>query len=818
MSKPAVPKFASFKPRSAIASPHASESDRKPTGDSDASRRKDEDDLDRHHPQRGDRPSGSDSRSKKKDRRREHEHHHREHRSSSNRRHRDPSLPSNSAQVDTQAVFVLDKKGDSFNVKYGTMHQYDIPSYRRRGYGHVIGLGRELRIDGRSRDERRLSIIHRYRDSDSRQHKERQSWSFSDEHAAILTRSKIGAEEVQSEGPAASFISLISEDSRKRRRLTSDGEDRQEYRSIHKSGEETDNESDSDQVSTKLELERFDLGLSSVAQNRLREFSRNVDEQPYNIEAWLRLIQAQELLFQNRPDVQKNLTGSETRSLADMRVSLYEKALKNFTVSSLKVRLIEGMLKEGAKLWDWKKRVNKWQEVLRENPTSLSLWRGYLDFQQTSLLSFNFEQGRTIFNECLAVINKAESSHSTEHVWMYLFLRMTLFIREAGYSELSLALWQALLEFNFFRPEGLQPNASIAAFEEFWDSEALRIGEDGAKGWRNSLDQSASQGDLNTSQAYGIDPGAAFETWSAAEQARSLSSHFPARTLDEVEEDDPFRVILFSDIENYLRFWPNRTGRRRLVSAFLCFCRLPPLQRTSDEDDTCSWLVDPFLRNDPLETPGSGLAAWLGESRGDDIDSHQSIPSSAFPLPNFTTTPDSLLADRAVTDAFASFDKIHSKAVDGDTLKWISSIMKSLVEEMADDEDLAELALSLAFRHDEKAGKKYAKALLKKRQFSLRLYNAYALMECRSGNFSTAEHVWTTTLGMQAAGKTQSTIGGLTQFWRTWIWETMRNGNPAKAISLLLSIPEGSVKVDATLDNATMNNVRLLKAQTVSIA
>ena len=67
-------------------------------------------------------------------------------------------------------------------------------------------------------------------------------------------------------------------------------------------------------------------------------------------------------------------------------------------------------------------------------------------------------------------------------------------------------------------------------------------------------------------------------------------------------EDDPFRVILFSDIEDTIYPLPKDSEnlRESLIDAFLRFCRLPPV--TSKHSD---WNSDTFVRGEMLESDHS---------------------------------------------------------------------------------------------------------------------------------------------------------------------------------------------------------------------
>jgi hypothetical protein len=141
-----------------------------------------------------------------------------------------------------------------------------------------------------------------------------------------------------------------------------------------------------------------------------------------------------------------------------------------------------------------------------------------------------------------------------------------------------------------------------------------------------------------------------------------------------------------------------------------------------------------------------------------------------------------------------------------------------LVEANPRNDDLAEYALAVELACNSKEARKYAKSLLKKRSSNLRLYNSYALIECRSGNHTAAEHVWTTTLSMSKTFSDHDRVD-CALLWQSWIWESLNARNIAQASHLLLSIPQNSVDLKAVpgaFSETMFSATGLLKAQNVS--
>ncbi len=112
------------------------------------------------------------------------------------------------------------------------------------------------------------------------------------------------------------------------------------------------------------------------------------------------------------------------------------------------------------------------------------------------------------------------------------------------------------------------------------------------------------------------------------------SSHKPARTMDEVVEDDPYRVIMFSDIEGFLITLPTQADdlRKLCIDAFLLFCRLPPIA-TLGSNTSRKWASDAFVRNDLLECRPAWMKAqyFTKSQHGSEDNGMPSFQQNSFP-------------------------------------------------------------------------------------------------------------------------------------------------------------------------------------------
>ncbi len=522
-------------------------------------------------------------------------------------------------------------------------------------------------------------------------------------------------------------------------------------------------------------------GLTDMNSARARDIqlSRLIEENPSDVDAWLAFIQHQNTMLTEELSGQNGgLTRAQQHGLAEVKSSMYEKALVQTKGQAAQDRLVLSMMAERAKIWETNKLVKQWTNIMKQYPDSIRLWLQYLTFQQTSFMIFNSESCRESFLTCLNMITNKQTSAEIERTRTFVFLRMTMFMREAGYSEQAYASWQAMLEYTYFEPRNDQADNELISFEDFWDSEVPRIGEERAQGWRSSkrvnIEPSADSSLLPAHDRH------LFDTWIQHESQRMMASVLPARTVDAVDEDDPFRMILFSDIQPFLFRPSGIQPRQQLLEAFLCFCGLP--SRRLDLSINTSLLEDPFLSYTSSDTPHKTLDKWLLAA-----ESHP----YGFPMPSFLIDTTSLFAwDERWFSAWNGLPSVLSNNVRGE---WIQRSLRQLQTAFPEDELFAEYVLAFESQLNIKEARKYAKSLLKQ-QPSIRLYNVFALLEHTSGQMEAAERVWSTALSMQSSFPKTSQRATIL-IWRSWLWAVLDDKDLSKALRLCLAVPDETIGV-----------------------
>jgi tetratricopeptide (TPR) repeat protein len=509
----------------------------------------------------------------------------------------------------------VDTKGDVGNLVYGTIHKYSIPKYRRSGAGRIVGLPSNLRIDRDEGDGKGIVLMSGNAGREDASVKTmRQLFSkleSKDVKKLRVKKEETGLDEAFSRG--LDFVPLSTTSKKRKARdaeAPGDSEDeRDHYRSIEglKKRSAAPDDQDLDYASESQSDGDYVAADEWGDRKRMVEFARKVEASPSDIDAWLAYVNHHDSLISVTG---RRKTAAEKRSTAEVKLDILQKALdKNPGNEALLLKYMD----VAQEIWEPQKLLSKWKQLLEKNPTLISLWTKYINFRQTDFLSFTYPECLKCFQECLAVLRTAAlnsnlaqpAREALDGVILYVFTRTVLFMNQAGYRENAIAALQAMLELNLFAPASIASPTSqrefetlLEHFETFWDSEVPRIGEDNALGWASFV-ASGETGDPPDAVADDLelpplDPDDPFGSWTGAEIEWSKKTRMPARTIDDVEEDDPYRVILFSDIKEFLFYFSSEHLRKRMVEAFLTLKGMPPLDLQSSNSEA---VTDAFLCN-----------------------------------------------------------------------------------------------------------------------------------------------------------------------------------------------------------------------------
>ncbi|KAF1811803.1 DUF1740-domain-containing protein [Eremomyces bilateralis CBS 781.70] len=684
---------------------------------------------------------------------------------------------------DGSKLYVVDRKGDRQNLIYGSLGRYSIPLYRRSGNGGVLGVQASHRIDRDVSDDKALIVQDRFaskREGKSRLHTQR--------HSDRGVRRILPKDSKEAEDHDADFVGLKPG----KQSLRKGGSHIQPF-SLFDQGH---GDLSSDEADDKAEDSgpEVDEALND-AKSKQAELSKRTTSDPTDLQAWLDLIAHQEVMVRMGATTDKRaMSGAERRGLADVRLSIYERALK--VVQSLpdQVKLVLGLLREGSNIWDSKQLAVKWKDYIDRYPKSPDLRIRYIDFIQSNIAIFSYEK-------CLEAYRKPlQAVDSTKEDKLRILIRLTRFMKDSGYHELAIGIWQALLEYHTFHC-GIF-NRSLDDIQEFWGSEVSRIGEQGARGWRHYSSPSHPSGSrLSSGTAMDVPEAVRFEDqfhptadscfqqFGVLESCRMKHLFLPGRAADDVGEDDPFHMIMTNDVLDYWDFLQGEVEPIAVVSAVLGFGGLPPLPSGLIKwHGDAKQRADQFLRFEtlcpPKQSPESG-------SFRDNLERLSRLPMKCRML-----TTEHLFSD--------AFDANQS----GPLIDWVRRVLELISfapeKEMGKEHVIQEYFVALEWHFSPSTAMKTAKRLLKKHPSNLRLYNAIALMESRSGKTEESDRIFMAALDL-ALKLDQSDQEPKILLLRTWVWEALRLGDVKKAATRLMTF--GSSEVSTTGPGEASGNV-----------
>ncbi|XP_004476119.2 nuclear exosome regulator NRDE2 [Dasypus novemcinctus] len=344
---------------------------------------------------------------------------------------------------------------------------------------------------------------------------------------------------------------------------------------------------------------------NAILKAKVEEFNRKVRENPQDIHLWMAFVAFQDEVMRSPGlyAIDEGELEKRRRSLKlvlEKKLAILERAIES-NQSSVELKLAK--LKLCTEFWEPSTLVKEWQKLIFLHPNNTALWQKYLLFCQSQFSTFSVSKIHSLYGKCLSTLSAVNDgsilSHpalpGTEEAIFVLFLQHCHFLRQAGHSEKAVSLFQAMVDFTFFKPDSvkdLPTKGQVEFFEPFWDSGEPRAGEKGARGWRAWMHQQERGGwvvinpDEDDDEPEEDDQEIREKTlprwqiWLGAERSRDRRHWRPWRpdkTKKQTEEDceDPERQVLFDDIGQSLIRLSSPELRFRLVEAFLQFLGVP---------------------------------------------------------------------------------------------------------------------------------------------------------------------------------------------------------------------------------------------------
>ncbi|KAK2826353.1 hypothetical protein Q5P01_020567 [Channa striata] len=532
-------------------------------------------------------------------------------------------------QMPAEQPFCVDRKSDPANWTYKSLYKGDIARYKRKGCS-LLGL-----------DHRRQEVIWEESESNkkpkSADKKKATDRYFSTVSQQLLRSGPpVPTSSTMPEGgdlsKCSSFLPLADDVEQKR----VESGDKVQTSSVNPLGVYDSSTSLWLQGKGQQDQQREDIQTwDSTAHlaGKTEEFNRRLREHPDDIQLWLKFIQYQDelssLMFSGEEEQQQDtpqLHNSSYRAVLEKKLSIAERAVAT-NPSCIDLQLER--LKICQELWEPSALAKEWKKLVFLHPNSAPLWKKYLLFTQSYFSNFTVSKVNSAYGRCLSTLSAVRDGSMVSHPslpgveedMLDIFMQQCHFLRQSGHSEKAIALFQAMIDFNFYKPDNvgkLSTKQQVEFFEPFWDSGEERVGELGAKGWKAWMHQQERGGWIQPSAEEDEEEEEEEEevkdrsqpkwkVWLDLESSREAVHWLPwrpdkAKGQSEEDCEDPDRQVLFDDIGPSLICLSSEL-QLHLLLRFLSFLGLPVDSVLSDT--TCQSGL--LLENLSLLSQGADL-------------------------------------------------------------------------------------------------------------------------------------------------------------------------------------------------------------------
>ncbi|PVU89518.1 hypothetical protein BB561_005303 [Smittium simulii] len=411
-------------------------------------------------------------------------------------------------------------------------------------------------------------------------------------------------------------------------------------------------------------IETLNLNNNKIMQlqQRLSIMDNDLRSNSKNINLWLQYLEMQadlvEMTFKDSSSIKQEST------LAEIQISICERALQ-FNPDS--IMLQEKYMTLCLKLLGHDEILSRW-DLLLEKQWHPMLELGKLNYIQGHFSTFVATEMTEIFTQTFIKLENYKKVYKnllkiSTRIQINVVLRYISFLLESGYTEKSLALLQAFIEWNFCNPlqyTNTDMTSLRKSFEEYWEFSEFKIGDELGNCWMNysnldnidtvriSNNKKDIENNINIDDLY-------FEneqkddnknyTWLNKESYATKTFFKPLYTIEDSDsiftEDskppnysaDPFRFIVFDDISSICAdplFLTPFEKIQMLGSLFKIFgVYLPSITTTTKISDSTGDLYDnttdteqiytfDFASDPYLDSPGEVWASSAQQNFNDD--------------------------------------------------------------------------------------------------------------------------------------------------------------------------------------------------------
>lgn len=667
------------------------------------------------------------------------------------------------SQWDSRPVFISDRKGDQLNITYGGIHAGNIPKY------HVVNRGRSiLGLDGDWAIYRRGKGIEI---TIGRRHKQPAltDSSVTTLLAAPPSRRIIGSGDSYKHEEVDGFLRLPPDRGHKAV---------EDYRSVTRQQEHLDSDSQSS-VSDDSSGDEPGTPMLTSYQLSLKTLEQQLAADPSSVETWLSLVRHS---LSNIPVTSKNAT----KARAEITLAILTRARAAHPHNRSSRILFLKYLRAGEEVWHESKTKAEWEEALKLG--AIEIWMEWLEWRiRTTAGGVD-----TSVTDATRVLSALGSSESREIDKLRVVWRVAVAFQQAGYYERTTALFQAQAELTFEVPQslyGLPLESQVESLEEFWESEAPRAGEPGAKGWgdwisRGRPDISGSPLGAVPQMDVDIQSKDPYVQWHYDESRADRTSHVPARSVDTMSESDPYATVLLLDIKALLL--PLRTeGAKnafRLIWLSVLGLHIPGLAERLSQgswDDRWSFTyLCSFSRLDSIFPATVGQRQLMADSHAGTLIGREREFSSAFgPIKEWSRDALGPL-EWVGQEKWRMWVDVDLQGVDQD---FVRAVFKQLRCGSEDYEwDIQALAFEAAINI--RSALKLSRTFLSTARDSLPHWATHARLERLREHVDDARKIYQTVLVASQRPPSQHFVG---QLWWDWAEMEWLNGDQHAALHVI---------------------------------
>ncbi|XP_070776652.1 nuclear exosome regulator NRDE2 [Enoplosus armatus] len=509
-------------------------------------------------------------------------------------------------QSPTEQPFCVDRQADAANWTYKSLYRGDVARYKRKG-SSSLGL-----------DPRRQGVSWEESESNKKQ-KGGDKKKAADRYFSTASRQLLRSEppvptlptisECSDAVSPTSFLPLGDDEGNKGGEMG----DRAQTSAVNPLGVYDSStalwlQGKGPRDQAEQQKQDTQTGESAVLlAGRTEEFNRRLREQPADTQLWIEFIRYQDELSAAVFGGEEAQQGSDSaerckssyRAVLEKKLSIAERAVATnpscIALQLERLRICQELLEPSLLAKEWKK-------LMFLHPNSAPLWREYLLFTQSYFSNFTVSKVNSAYGKCLSTLSAVRDgsmvSHpalpGTEEDMLDIFTQQCHFLRQSGQSEKAISLFQAMIDFTFYKPDSvreLSTKQQVEFFEPFWDSGEARVGELGARGWKAWMLQQERGGWLQPSAEEDEEEEDDEEevkdrsqprrtVWLDVESSREAAHWLPwrpdkAKGQSEEDCEDPDRQVLFDDIGPSLICLSSPELQLRLLLRFLSFLGLP---------------------------------------------------------------------------------------------------------------------------------------------------------------------------------------------------------------------------------------------------